>query len=147
MRPFKVSTDYPPNWEDLRARFGVIWGRTAVTYGDTVYSASPLTPDLKAHEAHHIEQQAAYPGGHEAWWKRYMEDETFRCAQELEAYQVQFQYIEECVRDRNVLHRHRDELARQLAGRMYGCMISYTEAYKLIGQRRALEEEPLGEQE
>lgn len=132
----KFSTEKPPNWETLEKKFGVKWGAVAVTYGDTVYARDPIRDDLKAHEAIHVGQQLEYPGGIEAWWKRYLEDPAFRVEQEIEAYREQLKFVRRHVPDRNKAFRIHDQLARDLSGPTYGHAIPYQTAFFRIGSAK-----------
>lgn len=125
----KISHEKPPNWEILVARFGVSWGNVVVTYGDTIHCKATLPPDLLAHESVHIEQQK----NPEEWWKRYMEDTTFRREQEIAGYKAQMKYLKTVLKNRNDLHRVRVRIACALSGYQYGHCISYDEAFKAIG--------------
>lgn len=130
----KYSDQKPPNWDKLVELFKVDWKNTVVTYGDTVHSIKPVTPDLDVHEAVHERQQAAY--GVEAWWERYYVDQAFRLEQEIEAYRAQFLFLTRNTADRNLIFRVQDHIARDLAGPQYGRCITYHEAFAKIGQRQ-----------
>ena len=128
----KYSDQKPPNWDKLVRLFGVDWKNTVVTYGATVHSSRSLSPDLEVHEAQHVRQQAAM--GVEAWWLRYYEDRDFRLEQELEAYRAQFQFFKKATKDRNLLFRFQDRIARDLASLQYGNCVNYGEAFRMIAQ-------------
>ena len=126
----KIVVGYPPNFKALREAFNP--GPNAIfTYGDTVYSPSGdvLSPELRAHEAVHIKQQA---GGAEAWWDRYLVDVEFRLAQELEAHRVEYQTYCGRDKDRNRRSRFLNAIAARLASPMYGNIITVREALRRI---------------
>ncbi len=128
----KISTEFPPNYEVLKAKFNP--GKSAIfTYGDTIYNPSGgvLTPELLAHEAVHIRQQAE---GVEAWWVRYMEDAQFRLEQELEAHRIEYQAFCARVKDRNKRAVFLSQIATRLASPMYGRVITSREASRLIAR-------------
>lgn len=129
----KFSDKTPPNWQKLVDLFGANWKTAVVTWGDTVHSRLPITPDLEAHEAVHIRQQAGM--GVEAWWERYYVDPAFRLEQEVEAYRAQFEYMKKHCLDRNLLFRMRDRLARDLSSPVYGSCVPYPDAFCMIGQK------------
>lgn len=122
----------PPNFREIVAvfpaarRVGVIF-----TYGDTVYvNGDPtLNPQLKAHEAVHVDQQKRC-GGPDAWWKRYLEDPAFRLEQELTAHRAEYKTLRHL--DRAAAARSLDFIAERLASPLYGGMISKTEARRAI---------------
>jgi hypothetical protein len=93
---YKISHSPPPCYEEAKKKFGVNFFRDRVvfTYGDTIhFYKGNIDPDLIAHESVHIKQHAAYSGGPEAWWRKYLDDGDFRLSQELEAYRAQYEYI------------------------------------------------------
>ena len=125
----KQSHIQPPNWDKLVSLFGVEWGKTVVTYGDTCYCKDKLSLDLEVHESIHCIQQT----NPEKWWERYYIDPAFRLNQELEAYKEQYRFMRKAIKDRNVLFIFRAKIAGDLSGKMYGNIIKFDEAYKLIG--------------
>ena len=125
----KISHEKPPNWDKLVEQFGAKWGETVVTYGDTCYCMFPPSRDLEVHELVHTEQQKDPV----AWWNRYYIDPKFRFDQELEAYKGQYMFLKKVVKDRNLLLRQRDRLARDLSGPMYCNCVKFDEAFRLIG--------------
>lgn len=120
----------PPNYEEIRKHFpeadynkGVLF-----TYGDTCYCKS-ITPDLVVHEETHVKQQGDNP---KEWWARYFVDVDFRLAQELEAYQNQWKWIENNIKDRNAKFKTLHNIASTLSGKLYGNFIPYYEVIKRI---------------
>ena len=123
----------PPNgvYERAVEMFGVSFEEgVAFTYGDTIHSKNEPYADLVAHEEVHERQQLRITP--ELWWDRFFTSVEFRLDQELEAYRVQFKFIKKHVKDRNRQAKHLDFFAKSLSGTMYGNMISYREASKLI---------------
>lgn len=98
------------------------------TYGDTIYSQQPLSYGLVAHEVVHVFQQTVM--GAKKWWTKYLKDEKFRMQQELEAYQIQYECYEKNKpgKGREMI-RH---MAGDLSGSMYGDIVSFEDAVKLI---------------
>ena len=101
------------------------------TYGDTIYnpSGTDIPDHLLIHEETHCEQQGNDPKG---WWIRYLIDQYFRIEQETEAYTRQFAYICTTVKDRNQRHRICLDLAKILAGPIYGNVIGQMNVYQKI---------------
>ena len=124
-------------------------------------SGIDLPDHLIAHEETHSNQQSVYPvhespehldqkelakippreriSGHatlekriDAWWDRYLQDQYFRIEQETAAYARQYAYICATVRDRERRHKILLDLAKVLAGPVYGNVISTMDAYKKI---------------
>jgi hypothetical protein len=120
----------PPNYDEVCAAFDVRNKHVAFTYGDTVYHPMDveLQDHVEAHEAVHIRQQGSRP---KEWWDRYLVQPTFRLSQELEAYRAQYLFCKSTAgreKSRQVLN----EISRDLSGSMYGNLLSFTEAKRLI---------------
>ncbi len=126
-----ISTNKPPNWEQLEKKFNVKWDDgVIVTYGDTAYCKSGgMSPDLRIHEQTHMIQQATM--GVEIWWERYFADKKFRLDQELEAYRNQTQYIKRFVSNRKKRANMMEHIWESMA-RMYDGMVSYETAKELL---------------
>jgi len=125
-----VVNAYPPNIDEIRARFNPPRG-TIYAYGDTIYApdSGPLPADLIAHEEVHFVQQRRV-GGPEAWWRRYIDDARFRLEQEVEAYRVQWAIVRDMPRpERRARLQH---ICRSLSSRMYGGIVTYEQARKLV---------------
>ena len=130
----KILTERPPNWEAIADVF-MPWNiqNAVFTYGDTVYNPNgyPLSEDLKAHEAVHVERQQMP----EAWWTLYLHDPVFRMREELMAYQAQYAYA---VKNYNRQRRKvlLNAIAKDLAGPMYGRLMTKDEAKDLIANQK-----------
>lgn len=120
--------DKPPNYERIRAVFDVR-PTTIFTYGNTIYvpGGGELDYPLRMHERTHVLQQAAFPGGPEMWWNRYLDDPAFRLEQELEAYRNQYRAMSRSERERNIRR-----IAGDLSSPLYGNVVTFDEAKMLI---------------
>lgn len=98
------------------------------TYGDTFFAKDRLSYGLIAHEVTHTFQQLAM--GVDNWWKKYFEDNQFRISQEVEAYQNQYRTYKD--NDVSVAENMVVGLANDLSGKLYGEVMTYEEALKLI---------------
>lgn len=91
-----VVHDRPPLWDEIVAAFpqarnpGVIF-----SWGDRIFdpSGDHLPPDLLAHEAVHGERQGTNEQKIRDWWQRYIEDPSFRLAEEIPAHQAEFRWL------------------------------------------------------
>ncbi len=101
--------------------------RTIFALGDSIYTDYPLTPDLLVHELVHIKQQEKV--GVKEWVYDFLYDIESRLKFEVEAYRKQLMSI----KDRNHRHKIRMESARNLSSELYGSIISYDDAFKIIG--------------
>lgn len=127
---------YPPNYLQIKT-FLNPGPNTVFTYDDTIYvpNGKPLSGSLKAHEAMHVAQQAEL--GADNWWHDYMHNPLFRADQEVEAYQVQYQYmVDNYGRERR--RQGLDKIASDLSGELYGNIMSKKEAKRLIMNRDEL---------
>lgn len=133
----RVSRQEPPAhiYQPCVEQFGVDFKKGIVfTYGDVIHSAVEIPKDLMVHELTHVRQQREFDGGKDAWWELYLADPKFRTSQELEAYQAQWQWIKNNVKDRNEQVRLLSHCAQSLAGKMYGNVMTVQEAMKAIKQ-------------
>lgn len=126
-----LSHDKPPIWERIKEVLKVSWeSGVYMTYGDTVYSKSPMYPEIEVHESVHIAQQLKI--GKDEWWDKYLSDKEFRLEQEAEAYKVHVKWIIENS-PRNYRRFRLNKIIQDLSGGTYGNMISFIEAKKLLG--------------
>ena len=126
----KFSNSKPLIFDRLHKAFGVEWGRELViAYDGTVYHSKSLDPSVIVHENVHLVRQKKNPN---QWWESYIKDKEFRFKEELLAYHAQYDYLKDTIKDRNELARHLFRLATDLSGKMYGNMVSHSEAMRLI---------------
>ncbi len=128
----KVAYTYPPNYAEIcRSIPAVKLKRNIIfTYGDTIYNPgrAGLPDHLMAHEEIHSAEQTKM--GVTDWWDNYLSSPAFRLDEELKAYRQQYR----------VLARYGAKLRKavlfkistDLAGPMYGKIVSKDEARKLI---------------
>jgi len=131
----KTSNTKPPCYEDCVKAFGEeAISRAVFTYGSTIFNPGGYDiPDhLAAHESVHGDQQKHDETVAKLWWQRYLADPSFRLDQETEAYRSQYKFICEKVKDRNTRYRALHQIATDLSGKMYGNLISFTEAIRRI---------------
>lgn len=131
----RVSDKKPPQWilNYVYKHWGVLWESTAVfTYGDVITThRGCITQDLFEHEKQHGRQQKAF-GDIDAWWKRYFEDANFRYDQELECYQIQYQWVLKHVQNKSMRFELLKHYAKTLSGDMYGNLVPYNTALQRI---------------
>lgn len=134
---YKIVYTPPPIYPELREKWGVKWedGVVVMVYGDTIHQSfkQEMDKDLLVHELVHVKQHKAYPGGPKAWWRKYIDDQDFRIAQELEAYRTQYKWCQENV-SRQVRKAILKHCAKDLSSFLYGNVMSFDEAENLIKQ-------------
>lgn len=130
----KIVKGLPPNIGVIRLFFKLPdkLENVAFAYGDAIYSLGDPSEDLIRHEAVHLEQQKRI-GGPEIWWKKYMEDKKFRLEQEIPAYRAQL-HSWRLANDKKWHKYCLEQMATHLSSEIYGNMVDYKTAYKLIGE-------------
>jgi hypothetical protein len=125
-----IVIDFPPNIGAIRAYFPLT-GFEIFCWGDTVYNPSgiQLPPELLEHEKVHSKQQGNDVQG---WWDQYLIDKKFRFEQELEAHQVEFMVYSRRQPSRALRRIYLKKIARRLSSAMYGKMVTFEKAKKLI---------------
>lgn len=100
-------------------------------YGNIIYTPTgEISFSLLAHELTHLFQQLRI--GRNKWWTKYFKDKKFRLKQEMEAYRQQYKIYKQNKPEsaEEVLNK----IAGDLSGRLYGYVIGFEEAKKLISQ-------------
>lgn len=131
----QIAIARPPNFEEILAVFplaekpGVIF-----TYGQTIYNPSnaPISAQLKAHEAVHAQRQGEDEEEIRAWWRRYLTEPMFRLEEELLAHRAEYRAFRGWTKDRNAVARELDTIAKRLSGPLYGGLMSYAQARRMI---------------
>lgn len=131
----KVVKKFPPNYEKIAAVFDIKGKPVVFAYGESLFvgpnGVTAIPDHLMVHESTHSRQHAAYPGGVEAWWERYLIDGAFRLSQEVEAYRNQYRFVTE-----NYARPQRKAILKyithDLSSEIYGNLVSFEEAHKLI---------------
>lgn len=126
-----VSNEIPDIFYALKNKFGIEWSNVIISYYPKIYSKNSFNEIKMIHELTHLKQQEDY--GVKEWWARYLQDDTFRLEQELEAYRNETIFILENVTDRNESYKLRSTICHDLSSPMYGNLISLEEARKLLG--------------
>lgn len=129
MTTFKIVLGFPPNIEKIRETFELS-GNEIFAWDGTIYSPNKDLPQwLINHEKVHFKQQDGDPEG---WWERYLTDDQFRLDQEIPAHQEEYRTFCRVTKDRNEHTKKKIELARRLSSKMYGNMMTMTEAMRIF---------------
>ena len=128
-----VIYDFPPLYEEISEAFGLYPGdRIIFSWGDQLYNPTRanIVPELVAHEAVHGERQGSDQQIID-WWKRYIEDRSFRLDEEVPAHIAEYQHV--------LKHGNRNErrtalrvTAKRLAAPLYGRMITRSAAIAVL---------------
>lgn len=129
-----IVYERPPVWEGVMLHFKINVDSTLFTYGDVIYNPPRvwIPDDYIFHESIHAGQQGHSEEGAAKWWTRYLQDGYFRIDQEAKAYAAQYDFWCKTNKDRNARNRKFIALAETLCSPMYGNMIGYEQACKLI---------------
>jgi len=121
----KIVKGFPPNIEDIRKKFTLRSG-VIFSYGEKIYNPDNIviSPELMTHEKTHSRQQAGNP---EAWWDKYVKDDSFRLKQELEAYGNQYKSFKS--KNRTAAFMYGRGLAEDLSSDLYGNIVDFSDAY------------------
>lgn len=127
----KIVRDHPPNILEIDAHFHCIDGAILYAYGDTIYNPKGIhVPNyLLAHETVHMMRQMATTP--EAWWKKYIEDEEYRYAEELAAHRVEYAVLADQIGDRNT----RAKLLMATAAKLTAPLYAFSKKKLLQAQR------------
>lgn len=131
---------YPPIIDEIASVFPACRRQpTLFCWGETLFNPGHITVDdsLMAHEIVHRDQCRDI-GGPENWWAEYLTSADFRFAQELPAHRAEYRSVcERLGMTRNLRRIHLRNIARRLAGPLYGRLVTHHEAKRLIGGRDA----------
>ena len=134
----KVLHELPPNYKDICKHIPAVKKQPAIvfTYAPNIYSPAgiDLRADLMVHEEVHIQRQS----NPKEWWDRYLTDVTFRLSEELAAYRAQYAYIKANYKS-SIAKQVTASIVEDLAGDMYGNMLTKSQAMTLITGYRAPE--------
>jgi hypothetical protein len=114
-----------PILERYKAAFDIT-DRTIIAYDKVIYCNEQLPFHLEIHERRHLIRQEKQ--GVDEWVEKYINDKDFRLKEELIAYKEQCASIP----DRNLREKLRIMCAKDLSSPLYGSIISFQEALKLL---------------
>lgn len=127
----KEVRDFPPNYASIATAFDLSGRKPIFAWWDVIFNPHGIAigPELMAHETLHAERQKRYPGGAEAWWRRYILDPQFRLMEELLARVAEYRaYLETHGNTRHVRRVVLAQLAARVSSRLYGNLISVHDA-------------------
>ena len=130
----KIIIGLPPNYKEITNVFNIEGHNVVFTYGNTIYNPKrgEIPDHLLVHETTHSLQQGDNPG---KWWEKYLINQDFRLAQELEAYRNQYNFYCKIVKDRNKRFTFLQSIAKDLSSKIYGNIIGRGAAIRRIKTR------------
>jgi hypothetical protein len=128
----KIINEKPLIYDRLHKAFGVEWDKgLIIAYGGNIHFNGSFLPLAKiAHEEVHFTQQMMM--NQDEWWEKYITDKEFRLRMEVEAYRAEVKWINKTIKDRNLKFQMINDIAITLSSSVYGCIITRSEALKLI---------------
>lgn len=131
----KFSKEIPDVYKELNEKFGVKWNDgIIICYGNTIHCKQDISPDKLVHETIHVKQQEKI--GKDEWWRMYIDIQSFRLEQEIEAYRAEYQFIKRNIKNREAVFKFLTRMAKDLSSSIYGDIITTDEAIKLICQSK-----------
>lgn len=130
----RIVNSYPPNIDDIDAKFNIKGKPIIFTYGDIIYNplGVVVSPSLHAHETVHSVRQTTDLKSILKWWDQYLVDDEFRLNEELLAHRAEYKQFCSENKDRNRQSIFLNTIATRLASPMYGNMLTSTKARKII---------------
>lgn len=126
----RIVVGRPPLFEEIRAAFPLASSPSVIfAWGDVIYTSAGATvsPALRAHEAVHGVRQVSDVEG---WWRRYIADAQFRLDEEIPAHIAEYKHF--AAQPRNLRRLALHNIAHRLASPLYGRMIKYDDARRLL---------------
>lgn len=131
----KVKNKKPFFFPILAKQFGVKWENVCIAFGRTIYSPVELPYAIMQHELVHIMQQKCSYFHGIIWWIKYLSDSQFRLDQEIPAYQRQYNIFSNQKENKyrpDLRSKYLEAIAEMLSGSMYGYLISFEDAKRII---------------
>jgi hypothetical protein len=131
----RIVVARPPMFAEIDAAFHIAGKPVIFAFGDTIYNplGGPVSPQLQAHEAVHGARQR--DSGVEKWWRAYIDDPQFRLDEEIPAHQAEYREFCRNATNGNARNARRmalHQIASRLASPLYGRLIRYDDARRLI---------------
>ncbi|KKL98015.1 hypothetical protein LCGC14_1828690, partial [marine sediment metagenome] len=126
-----VLIERPPNFDELVRIFPIVGKGVIFAWGNVIYNPQNvnISPQLFAHEAVHQRRQR---GGIEDWWRQYVDDMEFRLKEEILGHRAELANVVEMGMNRQQRRRVGRQIAKKLAGSLYGRLISPAVALREI---------------
>lgn len=138
----------PPLFDLIDAKFNIRGKPILFSWGRSIFiptGSLNVSPALMAHERIHGARQLIYspPGAARmirleeelritSWWKRYIDDIDFRCAEEVLAHRAEYRHLCDHAGGRNQRRRHLSIIATKLSHPLYGPMMNKASARKVL---------------
>lgn len=129
----KIEVANPPNYIEILKVFDVANKPVVFCYGDTIFNPKNLSINqaIVAHEEIHSRRQGDDP---EEWWNSYLNERDFRLNEEILAHVTEWRFFKDLKTPRNIRRLYKKGIAERLSSSIYGDLVSYKEALKIIEQ-------------
>lgn len=134
-----IKREYPPNIDAIVEHFpdakvkDVVFAYAPHIYAPRLSVTGRLPTQLFYHEMVHIRQQGDDPEG---WWNNYFTSIEFRLEQEFEAHLTEYMVLMGDAANRHDRRAVETHVAKKLASRLYGSMISVKRAKEALSKGR-----------
>lgn len=127
----RIVFDYPPLFDEINAQFQIAGKAVIFAWGDLIYNPMRITipVELMAHEAVHGRRQS---GDIEGWWRRYVDNISFRLAEELPAHREEYRILLEMAQNRQQRRACLKNMAVRFSNPLYGPMLNRARARELL---------------
>ena len=128
----RIVFDRPPMFAEINAKFHIAGKPVIFSWGGLIYNPERITipPHLMVHEAMHGQRQSRL--GIERWWRDYIDSPAFRLEEEVLAHQVEYAALLRVNSNRHARRSYLKQVAKRLAGPLYGGMITTAKARGLL---------------
>ena len=131
----KISKTKPKEYDLLKKHFPELdFNKHAITIRGIIHAKNPLTADVFVHELVHVLQQKMYED--DRFLDMFLNDKESRLNLEIIAYNAQYTFLKQMqvfgVFGAEHVNGKAIEFATTLSGPLYGNIITYKEALKLI---------------
>lgn len=130
-----IIRERPPMFDEIDAAFNIRNTKAIFAWGDKIFAPAlqgELPKQLIAHESVHGERQKIYPGGVEAWWRRYIDEPQFRLDEEIPAHRAELAHLLTKAKGPSMRAHVLSVTARRLAAPLYGNLITIADAKKAL---------------
>ena len=118
-------------FDEIDARFHIRFKPVIFAWGYIIYNPMNINipPQLVAHETVHGARQIKDIAG---WWRRYIDDDAFRLAEEILAHRAEYRSLIKNALNRNQRRSALKATAKRLSSPLYGRMMTQSRAATLI---------------
>lgn len=127
-----ITNKKPKEYDVLKKHFPELdFDKHVITINGVIHSKYPMPPNVLVHEMIHVMQQRQVPS-EDDFLEHFINDPKFRLGCEVEAYNAEYAFLKHGFVSKDYLQEKLRDMCNILSGPLYGNIISYSEALKLI---------------